>query len=475
MGLCEKDARLIVGGVFAARLPHDLDDIDPGRFPVSSFIVFRDVLKPSFEDTRLHLLDIKKKLGRRGVDPIFMMDEEGGRVSQISGFFPGAPSAVAVSKWLRPAEARELYGHAAETLAGLGIDINLAPCMDVNTEPLNPVIGCRAFGDDRVTVETYGKAFIEAFRGHTGCVAKHFPGHGMTTVDSHLAMPVVNTTVKDLETIHIPPFVSAARVGVEGIMISHCRYEALDTGTLPASLSRTIGLDLLRHRLGFKGLVITDSLDMDAVTRNRDPGEAARSAVSAGADILLYTENTARFEQAFEALTADLVSGRLHRSRLMESISRRNYARRRIPSRLRPTEGISRKRYLELRDRVISASVRTEDPRRVLPIGTADFVYVTTDPALFDRAPLQKGVHREIARPEEASDKVLLLWLVEPLRHKQSLETMRRMVDASQVAVLVTSYRPLADILGDCAAKVVTDDTSPDTLAGILSRLFARR
>jgi beta-N-acetylhexosaminidase len=471
VGLSEKDARLLLGRVFAMRLPPDLGDIDHDRFPIGNYIVFRDALKTSFEDTREHLHKAKRKIKQHGIEPVFMMDEEGGRVTQISGFFPSAPSAAAIAKYLEPPEARALYSHMSKALADLGMDINLAPCMDVSTEPVNPIIGCRAFGAERPAVEQYGRVFIEASSRHTGCVAKHFPGHGMTTVDSHLDMPMVATPREDLETIHVPPFVSAVRTGAAGIMISHCCYAALQDEAIPASLSGAVIRDLLRRDLGFDGLVITDSLDMDAVTRNRGPAESSRAALDAGADILLYTENSARFEEAFEALTADLVSGKTDQARLMESISRREAFLDRISSGPRPEQGISREHYLELRARVLTASVRGDDPQGLLPFKETDFTCVTTDPGLLEKARLYRRVLKEIDTAEDARGKVLLLWLVEPLRLKHSAEAIGSMVDVARASVLVTSYRALADTLSACDATILTDDTSPETQTAILRRL----
>ena len=128
--LNERDARLLLGRIFTMRLPRDIGELDLDRFPLGNYIVFRDALKASFEDSKQQIDAAKRKIRQHGVEPVFMMDEEGGRVTQISECFPSAPSAAAVSEQLEPAEARALYRHMSETLADLGIDINLAPCVD---------------------------------------------------------------------------------------------------------------------------------------------------------------------------------------------------------------------------------------------------------------------------------------------------------------------------------------------------------
>ena len=473
MGLSEKDARLLLGQVFAMRLPSELDRLDPDRFPVANYIVFEDAIGTSLDEAGEHLGEVRCGLRRHGVEPLFMMDEEGGRVSQVARSLPSAPSARAVSRHLQPAEAGTLYRYMSEVLSDIGVDINLAPCMDTNTEPMNPIIGCRAFGAEREMVETYGRAFIRTSMQHLACVAKHFPGHGVTTADSHLDMPVVDVSREDLETIHIPPFVSAVKAGAEGIMISHCCYTALQDEVIPASLSKEIIGKLLRRDIGFNGVVITDSLDMDAVTARLDAAEASRAALSAGADILLYTEASPRFEGAFETLVADAVSGRLDPQKLAESISRRQAVLKRVGAIPRPEERIPRERYMELRRKVMSASVRTYvTPEVPLPLRASEVAWIFADTGL------PRGAHRgpeppkSIGRAEDARNKVLLLWLVEPLRLKHSLTEIRRMIDAARLSVLVTSYPALADALGACEAKIVTDDTSPETQAAILRRLF---
>jgi beta-N-acetylhexosaminidase len=410
----------------------------------------------------------------RGLDiePVFMMDEEGGRVTQIAGFFPSAPSAGAVSHYLEPAEARTLYRHMSEVLFDIGIDVNLAPCVDVNTEPMNPIIGCRAFGVERRGVEQYGTAFLEASRQRLACVAKHFPGHGMTTVDSHLEMPIVHTSRDDLETIHTTPFASAVRAGVDGIMVGHCCYAALQDEIMPASLSKAVVGGLLRHHLGFNGLVVTDSLDMDAVTAGRDAGEASRAALDAGADILLYTEASPRFEDAFETLAADLASGRLDCDRLTESVSRRQVVLERISAIRPPKERISRERYMELRGRVTKASVQIDDPQGLLPLRYTDVACVTTGPGIAEWMHLHPDSLKEAERPEDARGKVLLLWLLEPLRLKHSVDAIISMIEAARVSVLVTSYAALADTLSACETTIVTEDTSPETQTTVRGMLF---
>jgi beta-N-acetylhexosaminidase len=297
----------------------------------------------------------------------------------------------------------------------------------------------------------------------------------MTVLDSHLDMPAVYTPRGDLESLHIAPFREAIRAGTDGIMVSHCYYDALQADNLPASLSRSVVYDLVRRELGFDGLVMTDSLDMDAVTRTTDPAEAAVTPFNAGVDTLLYTESSTRFQEAFEAMTAGLISGSIGRGRLTESIARRHALLDRLSSRRPPGGVTSLERYLELRGRAMAGSVSKDDPRGLLPLEVGEIALVTTDPAVLEKAGLYADGATELGTAPEAKDKVLLLWLMEPLRLKHSVESMRRMIKASRLAVLITSYPSMADALRPCEATIITADTSFETQEKIVSTVFGRR
>jgi beta-glucosidase-like glycosyl hydrolase len=472
--LKESEIRSLVGQVFAGRMAPDPSSLDLRRFPAANYIVFKDVMAATLEESSARMRTCKALLKDRGIEPLLMMDEEGGRVTQISGVFPPTPSSAALAHVLAPNEAGDLYAHLSRALAALGVDVNLAPCTDVNTEPLNPVIGTRSFGTDSDSVTRYAQAFIEASRPHIACIAKHFPGHGMTNVDSHLDLPLVAMAREDLESVHIAPFDAVIRLGIDGIMVSHCRYSAIQTDSHPASLSRDVVEGVLRKELGFDGLVITDSLDMDAVTLNMGAGEAARRALDAGVDMLLYTGDPKRFREAFETIVEDVVRGRITRGRLERSVLRRQAVLDRLAVRPSPTGPPPHRRYLELRHRVLSASVRMNDPTGILPLPGAPAACVTTNPDFVKDCDLQTAGLEEITAADQARDRVLLLWLLEPLRLGLNMETIHRMIEASRLSVVVTSYQALANLLDVCDAGIVTEDTTPETQCSILRGLFGQ-
>src|ERR1700733_13671096 len=177
----------------------------------------------------------------------------------------------------------------------LGMHINFAPDMDVNNNPDNPVINYRSFGDNKYNVAEKGIAYFKGMQDEgILTTAKHFPGHGDTNVDSHLDLPLLPFTRKRLDTLEEYPFREAIKAGISGIMIAHMDIPALDnTKNLPSTLSRKIVTGVLKDSLGFKGLVVSDAMEMKAVTKYFPNGEAEVKAFLAGNDIIELSENSA--------------------------------------------------------------------------------------------------------------------------------------------------------------------------------------
>jgi beta-glucosidase-like glycosyl hydrolase len=175
----------------------------------------------------------------------------------------------------------------------LGMHMNFAPDMDVNNNPNNPVINYRSFGDNKYNVAKKGIAYMKGMQD-AGILttAKHFPGHGDTNVDSHYDLPVLPFTRARLDSLEIYPFREAINAGISGIMIAHMNIPALDNSNLPSTLSRKIITNILKDSLGFKGLVVSDAMEMRAVTKYYQPGDAEVKAFLAGNDIIELSENT---------------------------------------------------------------------------------------------------------------------------------------------------------------------------------------
>ena len=198
----------------------------------------------------------------------------------------------------------------------LGIHINFAPVVDINVNPKNPVIGIRSFGERRKEVSARSLAYAQGLASqNVMAVAKHFPGHGDTDVDSHEALPVIRHNVRRLDSIELYPFKQLFEAGVPGVMVAHLNVPSYDSLHMPASLSRHIVTELLREQLRFNGLCFTDALNMRGVTSIRKNGDAEVAALLAGNDICLQPAN---IEQAFKKIKAAIQDGKISRQAIDE-------------------------------------------------------------------------------------------------------------------------------------------------------------
>ncbi|MFC6663484.1 glycoside hydrolase family 3 N-terminal domain-containing protein [Deinococcus multiflagellatus] len=228
---------------------------------------------------------------------------------------------------------------AARGLLELGINWNYAPSLDVNVDPLNPVIGERSFGADPALVARLGVAWARGSESAGVLSAvKHYPGHGDTRVDSHLALPVVNKTRAALEACEWVPFRAAAQAGVGSVMTAHILYPALDPER-PATLSPALLAGVLRQAWGYDGVIVTDAMDMKAVADRYPHGQGAPLALAAGADaVLVCGHGDQRLHDVHAAaLDAALLSGTLDPARLDEAVARLDRAAARFPGTPSPT------------------------------------------------------------------------------------------------------------------------------------------
>jgi beta-N-acetylhexosaminidase len=256
----------------------------------------------------------------RAVAPraVIAVDEEGGDVTRLhvpDGSPVLGPLALGAADDL--ALTREVGRSIGLELAAVGITLDLGPVADVNSNPDNPVIGTRSFGPSAEAVAAHVAAWTEGLQstGVAAC-AKHFPGHGDTAEDSHLALPVVAADPATLAARELVPFAAAVRAGVAAVMTSHVVVTALDP-ELPATLSAPV-LGLLRDRLDFRGVIVSDALDMAGASATRGIPEAAVLSIAAGADLLcIGADNSVEQVRAIQAALADAVrSGRLREERL---------------------------------------------------------------------------------------------------------------------------------------------------------------
>jgi beta-N-acetylhexosaminidase len=250
------------------------------------------------------------------------VDQEGGAVARFSQPGLAFPGNMALGATRSAPLAQAAAWAIGAQLAAMGINMNFAPTLDVNNNPANPIIGTRSFGEDPALVAELGVAAAEGYRA-AGVVpvGKHFPGHGDTDVDSHLALPVQPAGRARLDAVELPPFRAAIAAGLPALMTTHILFPALDEA-LPATLSRRVLTGLLRDELGFTGVVITDCLEMEGIAAHWGPEEAAVLALEAGADLLLVC-HTWKTQRRMVAAVRDAVrSGRLSEAHIHASVER---------------------------------------------------------------------------------------------------------------------------------------------------------
>ena len=236
--------------------------------------------------------------------PLIAIDQEGGSVHRLPLPFTRFPAAAAIGAANDAALAYAFGRASAAELALAGINLDFAPVLDVGSNPKNPIIGARAFGADPKTVGAMAVAWSRGLRdgGVIPC-GKHFPGHGDTDKDSHLELPIVTRALAELQAIELPPFIAACRAGIAALMTAHVKFTALDPHHA-ATLSAPIVTGLLRHQLGYDGVVFSDDMKMKAVSDDFEPGEAAVLALRAGVDVMLFCHDLDSAAHAVEALCA---------------------------------------------------------------------------------------------------------------------------------------------------------------------------
>lgn len=253
---------------------------------------------------------------------LIAVDQEGGRVSRLAPPFTQFPAARALGQ----ADSVTLTYRCAEAMAkelvAVGINMNFAPVLDVDTNPKNPIIGDRSFGSNPTLVSKHGLAMIVGMHDQKiiAC-GKHFPGHGDTAADSHETLPVVNHPISRLADLEFKPFIHAVENRLSCIMTAHVRYAQLDE-KFPASLSKKLISQLLRKTIQFEGVVVTDDLEMKGITDGFTVPEAAVKAVQAGSDLVLVCHSPEQQTAALEAMIHAVENGTISEARLNDSLNR---------------------------------------------------------------------------------------------------------------------------------------------------------
>lgn len=293
-------------------------------YPVGGFLYFgRNLVCPEqikdFIETTREILEFKS-----GFPPFQCIDEEGGDVSRVaqkrsfSVENAGYPADIAKTDNFDSIYEKGRY--IGKYLSNLGFNVDFAPCVDVLTNPVNRVIGKRAFGSEPSVVVKCAIPFANGLMAERIVPSfKHFPGHGDTSDDSHLGYAFSNKTMDEIEKCELIPYVEGIRNDIPMIMTGHISFPNIVQNDEPASLSHMFTTELLRNTLGFKGVIVTDSLKMKAITELYSPAEASIRALEAGADLLLRPID---FYMAFDGVLEAIKCGRLSEERINESVKR---------------------------------------------------------------------------------------------------------------------------------------------------------
>ncbi|NNG06590.1 MAG: beta-N-acetylhexosaminidase [Desulfobacteraceae bacterium] len=325
LDLSELDAK--IGQLFMIGIPGpQLDESTEALIrdcSLGGVILFSRNIEDPIQLTRL-CLDLQDvAIEHHGLPLILAVDQEGGRVARLRDPFAQFPGNTAIGQDKEPEKKAEEFGRiTAEEMKMVGLNMNLAPVVDVQRgEPEKHLAG-RTFGEDPAVVALLGRTVVRSLQENgILAVAKHFPGLGRTRLDPHVHLPRIELDMKEMEEVNLPPFQAAINEGVSGIMTSHAIYPAMDTER-PATLSPVVLTQLLRERMGFEGLIITDDLEMGAIAEHWGVAEGAAAAFEAGADILLICEDQKNVLGSLELIRSKLLQNKIPFQRLNASHER---------------------------------------------------------------------------------------------------------------------------------------------------------
>lgn len=262
-------------------------------------------------------------LEETGYPAFIVIDQEGGMVSRLPRDAVNVTGAMALAATGDPENARKASEITIRQLRGLGPNFNMAPVLDVNSNPQNPVIGVRSFGDDPEAVAAFGAAAIRPYE-NSGvlCCGKHFPGHGDTAVDSHLGLPRVDKTLAELEQVELVPFRRAIQAGIPAIMISHVLFPRLEEKEVPCTMSRRIVTSLLKEQMGYSGLILTDCMEMGAIRDFYGTPEGTVAAIRAGVDLAEISSTLSLEWEAARAVNQAAEQGKLDLEEIRASVEK---------------------------------------------------------------------------------------------------------------------------------------------------------
>ena len=320
--ITQKIGRLFIGGIPGPELDANSINLIKDYHPGGIILFSRNIID-SIQLARL-CRDIQRISMENSGIPLFLaIDQEGGRVARLKAPFTQFPGNAGIGENPDPEQsALHFASTTAREMTLVGLNMNMAPVLDVAQPNLDSHLIGRCFSDSPLLVTRLGKIVINTLQqGGIMAVAKHFPGLGKSDLDPHLNLPTINATFEEMESVHLPPFVGAIEANVSAIMSSHAVYPAFEPD-VSATLSRKIITDLLREKMHFNGLIISDDLEMGAIAKKRGLPEGAANAFDAGIDLLLICKNQTHIIDSIELIRDKVLKGEITYERLEKSLER---------------------------------------------------------------------------------------------------------------------------------------------------------
>ena len=469
MTLEEQVGQVLTAGFHQTTPSQEIIDLNQNQ-DVGNIILFKRNIQTAQQVRQLtqSLQMIAKEAGHR-YPLLIMIDQENGmvrRLGQSTTIFPGNMALGAIGS---EQIAYDIALATGRELKALGINMNLAPVVDVNNNPANPVIGVRSFGEDPYLVARLGAAMVKGYRA-AGIITslKHFPGHGDTAVDSHLALPIIPYTMERLEAIELVPFKSAIEAGADSEMIAHLNLPSLMQGeALPATVSPVVITELLREKLGFDGLIISDCMEMQALSDTVGTVQGTVSALRAGIDLVLVSHHYPRQRDSIEAVQAAVRDGALSADRVRQAAERVLQLKARALSWDNLPEApalalIGNEAHQQLRDRAYERSttlVRNADgllPLRLPPEQRLFLLFLqpTTSTSVIDVGLSAEAFVENIQKRHEQVDTLFIA----PQPTPKDYEAIYQAVNKAAVTIVVTANANLDAYQGQLVRQLLSTD-----------------
>lgn len=320
MTIDEKIGQLIIAGFDGITVNDELQSLILEKY-IGGVILFSKNVESASQVVELN--NEIKEINKVNKSPIFIsVDEEGGLVSRMPSEFKDIPTNSDIAKYDDEDLSYNIGKVIGEEISSLGFNMDFAPVLDINSNPDNPVIGNRSFGDNEAIVSKLGIATMKGLKdSNIIATVKHFPGHGDTSVDSHVGLPVVENDLERLKSFELVPFQKAIDEGVDMVMVSHIMLPKIDEND-PATLSKTIVTDILRKDMNYNGVVVTDDMTMGAIINNYDIGEAAVKSINAGVDIVMVCHQYENVTKVIDAIKEAVNNGSITEERIDKSVER---------------------------------------------------------------------------------------------------------------------------------------------------------